>query len=340
MRIVLDAMGSDAHPQPELDAAAAAVAAWPEPLLLAGPRALLAGGLRAHGLPEDRVHILEAPDVLEMTDSPAATARGKPRTSMAVGMQALKDGQADAFVTAGNTGGAMATALFRLGRVRGVKRPALTGIFPVRTGRAVVLDIGANADVRPEMLVQFAVLGAVYAEIVLERPQPRVALLSNGEEPGKGSLLVKETYPLLAQAGLNFIGNVEPKELFAGAADVVVTDGFTGNVMLKSSEAVAGFLSQIIREQIRSQPITTLGGLLARPAFRRVGKVMDPAEYGAAPLLGIDGLVFVGHGRSDGRALLNAVRVARQAVAGGLLQAISAAIGGRLRQEPGAPEAT
>ena len=338
MRIVLDAMGSDAHPTPELDAAAAAVAAWPEPLLLAGPAERLRQGLTARAVPADRVRIFDAPEVLEMTDSPAASARGKPGTSMAVGMELLKEGQADAFVTAGNTGGAMATALFRLGRVRGVKRPALTGIFPVRGGQAVVLDIGANADVRPEMLVQFAVLGSVYAEIVLGLPRPRVALLSNGEEPGKGSLLIKETHPMLAQAGLHFVGNVEPKELFAGAADVVVTDGFTGNILLKSSEAVASFLSQIIREQIRAQPLTTLGGLLARPAFRRVGKVMDPAEYGAAPLLGINGLVFVGHGRSDGRALLNALRVARQAVAGGLLQAISLAIRDRLQHAPAAPE--
>jgi glycerol-3-phosphate acyltransferase PlsX len=236
----------------------------------------------------------------------------------------------DAFVTAGNTGGAMANALFRIGRIRGVRRPALAGIFPVRNGQAVLLDIGANADVRPEFLVQFALFGSLYAETVFGWPSPRVALLSNGEESGKGNQLVKEAYPLLQAAGLNFIGNIEPKEFFAGKADVAVSDGFTGNVLLKTSEAVASFLINMIREQIKASPLTAVGGLLAKPAFKRVGALLDPSEYGAAPLLGIDGLVFVGHGRSDAHALVSAIRVARQAVAGGLLPAMRREIHKRL----------
>ena len=254
---------------------------------------------------------------------------------MAVGMDLVKSGQADAFVTAGNTGGAMANALFRIGRIRGVKRPALTAVFPVRNGHAVLLDIGANADCRPEYLLHFAVFGSLYAEKVLGRPSPTVAILSNGEEAGKGNSLVKEAYPLLEHAGLNFIGNVEPKEFFSGQADVAVTDGFTGNVLLKTSEAVASLLTAITRDQIRAGVLTALGGLLAKPAFKRVGAIMDPSEYGAAPLLGIDGLVFVGHGRSDSKALVSAIRVARQAVEAGLLPAVRVEIQRRLGSASG-----
>ena len=335
MRIVLDAMGSDTHPDPEIAAAMLAVAQWGDPILLVGPQDVLESRLRAAGAAEEQVRVIHAPEVLEMTDKPADAARGKARSSMAVGMELIKSGDADAFVTAGNTGGAMANALFRIGRIRGVKRPALAGIFPVRNGQAVLLDIGANADVRPEFLVQFALFGSLYAETVFGWPSPRVALLSNGEEAGKGNQLVKEAYPLLQAAGLNFIGNIEPKEFFAGKADVAVSDGFTGHVLLKTSEAVASFLINMIREQIKASPLTAVGGLLAKPAFKRVGALLDPSEYGAAPLLGIDGLVFVGHGRSDAHALVSAIRVARQAVAGGLLPAMRREIHKRLAS--GAP---
>jgi glycerol-3-phosphate acyltransferase PlsX len=330
MRIVLDAMGSDTHPEPELQAALQAFDVWGEPVILTGPSRELEARLRVLGANLSQVEIVDAPEVLEMTDKPARAARGKAQNSMAVGMDLVKEGQADAFVTAGNTGGAMANALFRLGRIRGVKRPPLPGIIPVRGGHCVVLDIGANADCRPEYLVQFAILGAVYAQRVLGKDSPRVGLLSNGEEAGKGNALVKETFPLLETAGVDFIGNVESKEVFAGRADVVVTDGFTGNVMIKTAEAVADFLIEVIRQQITAAPLTAIGGLMAKPAFRKVGKLLDPAEYGAAPLLGIQGLVFVGHGRSDARALVSAIRVARQAVAENLLQAMIGAIQSRL----------
>jgi glycerol-3-phosphate acyltransferase PlsX len=269
-----------------------------------------------------------------MTDKAADAARGKARSSMAVGMDLLAEGRGDAFVTAGNTGGAMATALFRLGRIRGVKRPGLCATFPVLGGQAVVIDIGANADCRPEYLAQFAVMGALYAELVLGKANPRVALLSNGEEAGKGNDLVRHAYPLLAAAGLNFLGNLEPKEFYAGQTDVLVSDGFNGNILLKASEAAADMLMKLVRTEIRSTPRTTLGGLLARPAFRRVGALLDPAEYGAVPLLGVDGLVFIGHGRSDARALVNAIRVARQAAESHLLEAIRSAIQERLGGDP------
>jgi glycerol-3-phosphate acyltransferase PlsX len=265
-----------------------------------------------------------------MTDKPARTARGKAENSMAVGMDLVKHGQADAFVTAGNTGGAMANALFRVGRIKGVKRPGLTAAFPVAGGYTVMIDIGANTDSKPEYLLQFGLMGSVYVQGAFGIQNPRIGLLSNGEEPGKGNQLVKETYPLLENSGLNFVGNVEPKEVFSGETDVVITDGFAGNIFLKTSEALAKFLLETIRDEITSSLITSLGGLLAKPAFARVQKLLDPSEYGAAPLLGIDGLVFVGHGRSNAHALVSALRVARQAVDADVLNMTRKAIQDRL----------
>ena len=330
MRIIVDAMGSDNYPQPEIDAVIQAAEHWSDPILLVGNKELLQPILDSRNIPKKLIEIVHAPEVLRMTDKPARAARGKPTNSMAVGMDLLKRGEADAFVTAGNTGGAMANALFRVGRIRGVKRPAVTGSIPVQDGIAVALDIGANADCRPEYLYQFAIMGVVFAEKVFSIKKPRVALLSNGEEPGKGNTLIKETFPLLEASDLNFVGNVEPKEVYRGEADVVVTDGFSGNVFIKTSEAVASFLTKTIRSEITESPISAIGGLLAKPAFSRVGKKLDPAEYGAALLLGVDALVFIGHGRSCKKAMFNAIRMARQAVENDVLAAVRNAIQSRL----------
>ncbi|NIS81511.1 MAG: phosphate acyltransferase PlsX [Anaerolineales bacterium] len=330
MRIVLDAMGSDDYPWPEIQAAIDAVERWGDPILLVGKQDILQPELDSRRIPKDMVRVIHAPEVLEMTDKPASAARGKATNSMAVGMELLKNGEADAFTTAGNTGGAMANALFRLGRIRGVKRPAISAIIPVLGGHTVVIDVGANVDCKPEYMVQFATMGAIYAEKVLGKSSPSVALLSNGEEPGKGNMLVKETFPMLEASEINFIGNVEPKEVFQGEADVVVADGFTGNVFIKTSESVARFLFDVVRTEIKASPVSAIGGLLAKPAFARVGKLLDPSEYGAAPLLGVDGLVFIGHGRSDAKAMLNAIRVTRQAVENNALAALREAIQSRL----------
>lgn len=330
MRIVLDAMGSDAYPKPEVQAAVEAGRLFAEEVILVGREELLHPLLKEAGGDNPPVRLVHAPEILEMSDKPAENARRKRQNSMAVGLDLIKSGEADAFVTAGNTGGAMATALFSLGRIRGVKRPALTGLFPVKDGRCVVLDIGANAEVKPEYLLQFAVMGSIYAQKVLNIKTPRVGLLSNGEEPGKGNDLVKQAYPLLNGSGLNFIGNVEGKELFGGLADVVVTDGFTGNILLKSSEAVARLITDILRKELTGSTRAKMGALLAKPAFGKIKQMMDPAEVGAAPLLGIDGLVFVGHGRSDARALVSAIKVARHAVEANLLEALRSAIQERL----------
>ena len=330
MRIVLDAMGSDNYPDPEVQAAVDAAERFSDEILLVGHEGQLKPKIDALG-GSGLVRIVHAPEVLEMTDKPTRSARGKAENSMAVGMDLIKSGDGDAFVTVGNTGGAMANGLFRLGRIRGVKRPALSVLLPVAGGgHCVVLDIGANAECKPEFLRQFAILGSLYAEKVLDVSHPRVGLLSNGEEAGKGNDLVKATYPVLNDSRLNFIGNVEPKELFNGEADVVVTDGFTGNVLIKSSEAVSKMLIDLLRTELTSNLRTSIGALLVKPAFANIKKMMDPGEVGAAPLLGINGLIFVGHGRSDSRAVVSAIRVARQAVGADLLEALRSGISARL----------
>ncbi len=339
MAIVLDAMGSDTYPDPEIAAAVAAAEQFGEEIILVGSAALLKAKLVAanpRGLP---VRLVDAPDVLEMHDKPVEAAKRKPRNSMAVGLELVKSGEARAFISAGNTGGIMFNALRTLGRIKGVQRPALTARFPVKDGSCVVLDIGANADCRPEFLLQFAVMGSAYAERALGISQPRVGLISNGEEGGKGNQLIKDTYPLLENSGLNFIGNVEGKELFGGKADVAVCDGFTGNVLLKSSEAVAKLLVDMLKDELMASTVTKIGALLAKPAFRKLRAMLDPGEVGAAPLLGIDGLVLVGHGRSDAHALVNAIRVARSLADSNLVEATRAMIQERLAMLEGASSA-
>jgi len=325
MRIVLDAMGSDTYPHPEVQAAFEASERFDLEILLVGQEKKLKPLIAEQGS-SSKVHLIHAPEVLEMGDKPARSARRKSDNSMAVGMDLVKAGEGDAFVTAGNTGGAMVNALFRLGRIRGVKRPGLTAILPTKTGYAVALDIGANADCKPLFLLQFGVMGALYAKQVLGIANPRVGLLSNGEEKGKGNQLVKDTYPLFEKSSLNFFGNAEPKELFNGEVDVIVTDGFMGNVLIKSSEAVSKLLLDVLKGELTSTFRTKIGAALAMPAFKNVKELLDPREFGAAPLLGIDGLVFVGHGRSDAMALVSAIRVAKQAVDTNLLTSLKEAI--------------
>ncbi|RPI21539.1 MAG: phosphate acyltransferase PlsX [Chloroflexota bacterium] len=314
MTIILDAMGSDQYPEPEILAALQAAELFGEEIILVGKEDILRPKLDALNTKKLPVVIEHAPDVLEMGDKAVADSNKKRNNSMAVGMKLLKNGRGQAFVSAGNTGGVYFNAMRTLGRIKGVQRAALTALFPTKTGFCVVLDIGANAECRPDFLLQFALMGSIYAEKMLKIQRPRVGILSNGEEAGKGNQLVKDAYPLLANSDLNFIGNVEGKELFGGDVDVVVTDGFTGNVMLKSVEAASKLLVDFLRAELKSTLVTKLGAALAMPALKRLRKKMDPEEVGAAPLLGIDGLVFVGHGRSNAQALVSAIRVARDAV--------------------------
>ncbi|MGH2582792.1 MAG: phosphate acyltransferase PlsX [Anaerolineales bacterium] len=335
MRIALDAMGSDRHPLPEIEAVQEIAQEFGDSLILVGDKPRLASLL---GEKAASVAIVHAAEVFEMSDHISPGALRKVRNSMGVALDLVKEGKADAFVTAGNTGGAMAIALARLGRLSGVKRPALSVLFPVKGGHCVVLDIGANAECKPEYLLQFALMGAVYAELILGARNPRVGLISNGEEAGKGNELVKATYPLLEASGLNFVGNIEGKELFGGQVDVAVTDGFTGNVLMKGVEAAAKLITDKLREEIMGSLRTKIGGLLAQPAFAELRRGLDPREVGAAPLLGINGLIFVAHGRSDAKALVSAVRLARRSVQVSLLESLRKAIEQGLEQLTPEPE--
>ncbi len=245
---------------------------------------------------------------------------------MAVGMSLVKAGEAQAFVTAGNTGMAMYFGTKTFGLIPGVIRPCLCATFPVKNGKCVIVDIGANAECRPEFLVQFGQMGAVYSRLLLGASNPRVGLLANGEEEGKGNELVKAAGPLMREQVQGFVGNIEGKELFAGMVDVAVTDGFTGNVMLKSVEAVSKLILETLKSELMGSTRTKLGAMLAKPAFSNVKKMLDPSEVGAAPLLGLNGLVFVGHGRSDARAMLSALGQAKKAVESGLLPSLKESI--------------
>src|SRR6266498_2715886 len=330
-RIVVDAMGSDNYPTPDVEGAVMAAREYGVDIILVGDASKIQPILDSVGTENLSIRVVHAPEMLTMHDKGeqlAFKARHKDsQNSMAVGIDLVKKGEADAFVTMGNTGAAWLTALFRLGRIRGVDKPAIAPIFPTATGSCVVLDIGANPDCDANNLLQFAIMGSLYAEKVLGLKNPKVGLVSNGEEEGKGNELVRNALPLLKNSGLNFYGNVEGKEVIGGEVDVAVTDGFSGNIMLKSSEAVAKLIVDKIKESIKSGgPLAMLGGLLVKPALGKIKKMLDPSEEGAAPLLGVNGLVFIGHGRSDAVAIKSAIRVAKNAVEAKVLDAIKAAI--------------
>ena len=323
--IVLDAMGSDERPKPELAAAVLSTQTDDIDLILVGDEQTLSSGLAAQPGDKSHIRIVHAPEAIDMTDH-IQEARAKKQNTMQVGMELVKQGEAQAFVTAGNTGMAMYFGTKIFGLMPGVIRPCLSTTFPVKGGKAVILDVGANAECRPEFLVQFGQMGQVYARIMLNRTNPTVGLLSNGEEEGKGNDLVREANPLMRQQVPGFIGNIEGKEFFGGKVDVAVTDGFTGNVLMKSSEALGKLLFETLKEELMRSTRTKLGALLAKPAFDSVRKLIDPSEVGAAPLLGLDGLVFVGHGRSDAKAMVSAINQARIAIELNLLESLRNAI--------------
>jgi len=317
-RIALDAMGGDFAPQAtvagallalaELDPAHSIQLVGSTSVVEAQLRTLLAGELSAHQAQRDRITIIEAPDVIEMTDKPSAVVRGKPNSSMAVGLRLQAEGQSDAFVSAGSTGAQMVASMVILRMHAGLERPAIVTLFPSARKPVAVLDSGANVDCGAEELVQFARLGATYVECVLGRSNPAVGLLSIGEEPEKGNAVTKEAHQLLQASGLNFIGNVEGRDLPAGgterdAVDVVVCDGFVGNVVLKFYEAIAPLMIGTLRKAGVSADQLQVGL-----------KHLDYSEYGGAPLLGVKGVSIISHGKSSPRAIKNAVKAAAQAV--------------------------
>lgn len=311
--IALDGMGGDHAPDVVVEGALLAARELGVRILLVGPRRALEGrlGTQGSGL---SIEIVNATQVVEMDEHPANAVRQKPDSSMVVGVKLVREGRARAFVSAGNTGAVMAAGLFELRRIRGVDRPALAAVFPTRTGGTLVVDVGANADCKPEYLAQFGLMGSIYMERVFGVNRPRVGLLSNGEEETKGSALVQAAHPRLRALPINFVGNIEGKEIPTGDVDVAVCDGFVGNVVLKLSEGLASMINGLIREEINASLFSKLCAVGVLPAFRRVRRRLDYAEYGGAPLLGLNGVCIVAHGRSNALAIKSAVRVASQAV--------------------------
>jgi phosphate acyltransferase len=303
IRIAVDAMGGDRGPEEVVAGALDARSDTALPVLV-GP-----AGLDTRGL-----ELIEAPDMIAMDEKPAEAVRAKPQSSLVVACRSVREGQAQAVVSAGNTGAMLAACLLEIRRLPGVRRPAIAVTIPSREGVSVLLDSGANADARPEDLLQFAHMGAVFAEEILELRNPAIRLLSIGEEAEKGNQLTLEAHELLAASDLNFAGNTEGRDLLRGGADVVVTDGFTGNVALKLLEGTIRNLLDAFREEITATTRGKVGGLLIRPAARRLRERLDPDTYGGAYLLGLRGLAVIAHGNSSRRAIANAIRLAARGV--------------------------
>jgi glycerol-3-phosphate acyltransferase PlsX len=311
MVIAVDAMGGDRAPEAVIEGAVQAARSLGVDVALAGPASLLRERLARRGLAGTAgLSIVDAPDVVAM-DEPALTAfRRKPRSSIRVAADLVGAGEAQALFSAGHSGVSFLTAHAAFGVLPGVDRPALAVTMPTETGAAVLLDAGANVECRAEHLVQFGLMGAAYASIVLQVDQPRVGLLSIGEEAGKGTDLIREAHAKLTAAPLNFIGNLEARDLFTGRAEVVVCDGFTGNIALKVGEGLAESLEHMLREELGTALVSQIGALLTRRAFARLRQRVDASEYGAAPLLGVRALTLVGHGRSSPRAVESAIGMA------------------------------
>ena len=316
VRIAIDAMGGDTAP---FSIVAGTVMAYrvlkdSAELILVGDADKIKQelkGLRAENIP---IRVINATQNIDMGESPIEAIKQKKSSSINIGLQLQKDGEADAFISAGNTGAVMAGALFRLGRLEGVSRPAIAALFPTTEGAGLVLDVGANSDCKAHHLYQFGIMGAIYSKYILKVRNPKVGLLSIGEEQTKGNELTIASHKLLDSSGLNFCGNVEGRDILKGTADVVVCDGFVGNIILKFAESTGGFFSTLLRKKIRGNLFATIGAFLMKAAFRSFRQSLDSAEYGGAPLLGIDGVCIICHGNSSPRAIKNAIFVAADVV--------------------------
>lgn len=327
--IAVDAMGGDQAPGPEVEGAIAAVRERLAEVVLVGDEPRLRELVGKHGGLRPGLTIRHATQVITMDDHPSVAAKSKKDSSMRVAFDLAKRGEAKAVVSAGNSGAFMACALFVMKRTGGVDRPAVLTTFPTRGGHCALLDMGLNVECRPQTLAQFAVMGSVFAKLRHGKERPRVGLLSNGEEASKGTELTRTTHKLLSAAvdkQFEYVGYVEGRDIFSGAIDVVVTDGFTGNVVLKTAEGVGQFVFDVMREEVLRTAVGKLGASLLKGAFARLKKRVDYAEEGGAPLVGVDGVAVLCHGSSNAKAIKNAVRVAAQLVDGGLPQAVAQAI--------------
>jgi len=316
-------MGGDHAPSAVVDGAVAAARHLEAHIALVGARAVLEEALSSHpDWSRLRIEIVEAPDVIAMTDSPAAALRRKPRASIRVAADMVRQKSADALVSAGHTGATVMAAYGAFGTIPGVDRPALAASIPTRARPAILVDAGANVECRPQHLLQFAVMGGVYARVTLGVERPRIGLLSVGEEATKGNELTRDAHQLLKAAPLNFIGNVEGREIYSGVADVIVCDGFTGNVVLKTSEGLVETVEALLGDELQGTFSSQMGYLLSRRAFRRFRRRVDYSEYGGAPLLGVAGLTIVGHGRSSTKAIRNAIAMAYRFATGDFVQRV------------------
>lgn len=332
IRIAVDAMGGDAAPAVTVDGAVRAARLHPSRLqvLLVGIEEAVRSELKKHDADGLAIEVIHAPEVIGMGEAPAAAVKTKQRSSIHVGLGAHKQGHADAFVSAGNTGAVMAGALFILGRLPNVARPAVIGFFPTPESYSIVLDIGTNVDCKPEHLAQFARMGAIYAEHVAGRPTPTVGLINIGEEPGKGNEQAKAAYQLLQEeSGIHFVGNVEGRDILHHAADVVVCDGFVGNVMLKLGEGMATALVEMVRREMAAQRLSDSEMALVGRVLGAVKRRFDYEEYGGATLLGVDGNVLIGHGGSTPTAIQRMIEMAANVVEHGVRNSIAAAFGVR-----------
>ena len=312
--IALDAMGSDRAPKPEIEGAIQAARHHDVRVVLVGPEPILSAELERHpSAAELPIEVVHASEVITMEDKAAQAVRTKRDSSMRVGLRLVREGKAVGFVSAGNTGAAMATAKMVLGMLPGVDRPALAAVFPTAMGTvACLLDVGANVDSNAENLAQFAIMGEIYFRNMFGTRKPKVGLLSIGEEESKGNELTRDAFQLLKQLPLNFVGNVEGRDLYNGKIDVIVADGFVGNVALKISEGVANLVRYTLKETLKATITRQVGYLLSRSAFTDFKKRLDHTEYGGAPLLGVKGVCFITHGSSNANAIKNAIRVAAE----------------------------
>lgn len=322
MRIVIDAMGTDDCPIADVEGTVLAAKEYGGEYILTGDQPKIEAELSKYAINNLNITIKHTDTAVTMHDKPGDVVKGRANSSMHVGIRMVKEDQADAYVSMGNTGATLAISFAILGRIRGVKRPALTAIYPIHSKNKIFLDIGTNTDSKPEWLKQFAIMGAAYGEAVLGWKDPRIALMSNGEEDTKGDLLVQETHQLLKESSLNFVGNLEPKGVLSGDTDVIVMDGFVGNVFMKTFESTMRYMNALMKEEFTRNILSSAGALLLKPAFGRIKKRLDTSEVGGAPLLGVDGIVIIGHGSSNAYAVKNAISQARLAVENNALSRI------------------
>lgn len=314
MRIALDAMGGDNAPQVNVAGAIEAARAYGVEIILVGDSFALRRELLSHSISNLKITIEPASQIISMDDSPIIALRQKKDSSITRAIYLVKEGKADAIISAGNTGAMMAASKVILGTLKGVDRPAIAAIFPTLNEPCVILDVGANVDCKPHHLSQFAVMGSIYARYILGKEKPRLGLLSIGEEAAKGNELTREAYKILSKSSLNFTGNVEGRDIFKGEVDVIVCDGFIGNIVLKASESMAELFDVVLKEELGSKPCYRIGAKLCEKALKNFVRKIDYAEHGGAPLLGIDGVSIISHGRSSARAIKNAIRVAKESV--------------------------